>query len=679
MSNLPCMNPNCKSHGKPHPNCKCHGGYAKGGRVKLFCSTKKEHLPDCEYFAGGGEVTPKWEELSTTPPETATEEAPPDWDSLSKEPPKNSAPEWDDLKPKEEHYNSPMQQGLTAVEGAARGVLGPIATMVETGLRSNAQLMGIDPNIFPTKEDIAARIETNPNISKAGEIAGSIGSLASGVGIPGMAAKATAGMGSVFLKNALPAMAMAASDEVTKSLLGQGDPNDSWVPALTNVVSSGLFGGALGKGLDLAAKGASSIGKKIFADASEDVALGSHLQQWLEGAGYAQAMKNGIPILPPNTDKAFRAGLDFGSKLLNPDPLTLKNVMKEATKYGFIGLQTGGLEGALLGAKVGATKEVSQKAFSHAGKFAFPTILKVLSNSEGDFIPRIAKVLNYAKNLDEGTQVISKAVNGVFQPTAVQYAPEGIEKLKNIIKNYIDKDALDQEIQEEQNMEAIPEEQPSQITKFAHGGEVKAQESTLIQQGKARPLLDDHDPMARYFPDQNMGMQSAKMRVYNYLKGMKPNPVQMQLPFDRKPNLKGQEKKYDKALDIAAAPLSVFNKIQSGRLTSEDVGHLGAMYPELYDHLKKKVTDRLIQSQLKNEKPNGKVRRALSIFMGVPMSTTMTQPMLAAAQATFANKGQPPQQGGGKPSKGSPSKLDKISDQYRTDTDTATIREQRVK
>ncbi len=54
-SNLPCKNPNCKSHGRPHPNCRCYG-MAKGGKVEPFCSTARMHSPGCEYYAEGGDV-----------------------------------------------------------------------------------------------------------------------------------------------------------------------------------------------------------------------------------------------------------------------------------------------------------------------------------------------------------------------------------------------------------------------------------------------------------------------------------------------------------------------------------------------------------------------------------------------------------------------------------------------
>ena len=56
---LPCLNPHCKSHGKPHPNCRCYSGgesFAEGGEVIHYCRRGMKHKPDCEYYAEGGET-----------------------------------------------------------------------------------------------------------------------------------------------------------------------------------------------------------------------------------------------------------------------------------------------------------------------------------------------------------------------------------------------------------------------------------------------------------------------------------------------------------------------------------------------------------------------------------------------------------------------------------------------
>ena len=52
---LPCLNPNCKSHGKPHPNCRCYSPHANGGEVgKLrYCAHGMPHMAGCEYAKGG--------------------------------------------------------------------------------------------------------------------------------------------------------------------------------------------------------------------------------------------------------------------------------------------------------------------------------------------------------------------------------------------------------------------------------------------------------------------------------------------------------------------------------------------------------------------------------------------------------------------------------------------------
>lgn len=56
MASGPCLNPSCKSHGKPHLNCECYSGgekYAEGGSV---CDHKIAHESGCEYFRDGGPI-----------------------------------------------------------------------------------------------------------------------------------------------------------------------------------------------------------------------------------------------------------------------------------------------------------------------------------------------------------------------------------------------------------------------------------------------------------------------------------------------------------------------------------------------------------------------------------------------------------------------------------------------
>ena len=55
---LPCLNPHCKSHGKPHPNCRCYSSashFANGGEVSKvrYCANGTPHNASCMYAKGG--------------------------------------------------------------------------------------------------------------------------------------------------------------------------------------------------------------------------------------------------------------------------------------------------------------------------------------------------------------------------------------------------------------------------------------------------------------------------------------------------------------------------------------------------------------------------------------------------------------------------------------------------
>ncbi len=161
---------------------------------------------------------------------------------------KGRAPAFDSLVDDEEKYGSLGQQAITGLEGAAQGVIGPLAPAAE-------RFLGV-----PT-QDIRARAETNPITHGVGEAVGFGGSLLAGAGeakivgsLGEMAAKA-AGVGlegastiskiaSHGIQTGAEMAALQASDEVSKMILQ--DPNQSLGTAAINVGLSGLMGGVGG-------------------------------------------------------------------------------------------------------------------------------------------------------------------------------------------------------------------------------------------------------------------------------------------------------------------------------------------------------------------------------------------------------------------------------------------------
>ena len=606
---LPCKNPKCKSHGKPHPNCKCYGsaksfpqrrleGLAEGGEVGRFCDTCQDHLPDCEYYAGGGDVAPSWDSLSAAPPGDSA----PSWDSLSSEPPE-SAPNWDDLQTPEQHYGSTEQEVKTGLEGLAQGVAGPLATLAET------KLLGVKP------EDIAGRAAANPVIHGASEATGLVGSMATGLGEGAVAAKIGAKLapevlgkigGSVisgFITNGI----IQGGDEISKGILGTGDPQAPVSAALAHMGAAGLFGGAFGGAGAVLGKGLEAVGA---------AKLGTMAASLLAGVadGHAEAM--GVP-LPKVTDggqnaQIYQAGISIAQQL--PEKLV------QASEA--IGLTAGasvipGLGGVVLGKTIG--KMIQRPLQWVSNKYLLPVAIKVLSSGEP---AGLWDALDYAGDVSKGAQKINRGVTSLFQSGSQQIVDEASEKDQEKIKKYVSQGVLNQEIQ---NQNA----QDSQIQTYAEGGEV----------GKplpAPPVLEGAGTLAKHFPAQNVLFQAAKGRVNNYLNSLRPQENQQRLPFDKPMKNAEADRNYNRAVALAAQPLSILNHVAGGTLTPEALGHFTQLFPELHGELSKAMTKKVTELQLKDETIPYRLRQSMSLFLGSPLDSTLTPQAMQAAQSVYA-------------------------------------------
>lgn len=154
----------------------------------------------------------------------------------------------------EEQYGTLPQQAMTAVEGLAQGIAGPLAPIVET------KILGIKD------EDIRARAETNPITHEVAKGAGLAGSLLTGVGEGAVLAKAgqlavdaarlaqpvgiVAKVGSEAVRQAAELAILQSSDEISKRVLN--DPNVSAESAISNIglaAALGAGGGAAVAGI----------------------------------------------------------------------------------------------------------------------------------------------------------------------------------------------------------------------------------------------------------------------------------------------------------------------------------------------------------------------------------------------------------------------------------------------
>lgn len=154
----------------------------------------------------------------------------------------------------DEKFGTLGQQALTAIEGSAKGLLGPLATAGEAAL-SHSGVPGLSP------AEQTGRAETNPWTHGLSEAATFVGGALTGTGEAALighlgeaAAKAT-GLGlegasliskvaAGGIKTGAEMAALQAGDELSKTI--NEDPNQSLGTAAINVGLSGLIGGAGG-------------------------------------------------------------------------------------------------------------------------------------------------------------------------------------------------------------------------------------------------------------------------------------------------------------------------------------------------------------------------------------------------------------------------------------------------
>lgn len=564
-------------------------------------------------------------------------------------------------------YETPGQQLLTGVEGAGQGFAGPLATGLELG----AHKIGLDKalGIDTSAEAQAGRKSANPWIHGTAEAGALAGSLLTGVGEAGLIAKgagklvpeAALGLGkigSLALKSAIESSTIQAGDEISKSMLGQGDPEAPVSSALVHIGAAGLLGGVTGGFF-----GAIGQGTNKGLEGIENAKLGDKANDLLTGMGMAtKAHAAGIPEKEVESflKQSYGEGLKYkdyapGVKLYYSG---LQNVVNKAVD-AVTDTAIGGAASHVLGPSAGAMATImSQKYIAPVvekllekpligatNKYVAPSIMYALSKGQ---TTGLFNVLNHATQIAKGAKAINAGVESIFKAGGQQAINAASDKDKQKIMDYIDDGGISADMQNS----VQPQPQG-----FAEGGEVRPGQS--------------NGSISALYPGQDMLMHAAKARVSNYLGQLKPASNPQKLPFDKAPDTRDQERAYHRAIDVAAAPLNVLNHIKTGDLQMDQVKHFISMYPELHNHLSKKLTERIMNSQLDEEKLPYKSRMSLAMFMGNSLDSSMTPFSIQAAQMTYLPK-QSPQQGQAQSkTKRGTSTLGKSNASYKTPNEAA--------
>lgn len=528
--------------------------------------------------------------------------------------------QFDDLQDDGGKYSTPGQQIGAGVEGLAQGFAGPLATGAELGLSK----LGV-PGL--SAEEQAGRAAANPWIHGTGEAVGLGAGLLTGTGEAALIAhavpeiEALGKVGSLVFKGAVENAALAGGSEVSKHLLNQVDPGDAVSNALMNVGGAALLGGAIG-GVT------SGVSQKLRTIENEKA--GTKMQEFL--AGIAENSKPGSVVSKMGDEKAFKAGKDF-----IPDLMEKISHGTSRVAAGKVGLMAGAMHpvasipvyeavNRALGPVV--TKLVGKNLTPSAQKAAYPVVIKMLSSGETS---GLFDLLDHAADMNRGAQKANMAIGNLFKLGAQRAVDEDVSAMeREKIKDHLENGGIQGQLLDQHAVQSHADSPPA----FAKGGLVKAKEPNI-------------DALGQHYPEQAVLMAAAKGRVSNYLNSLRPVKNPQKLPYDSAPNNGHKEKIFNRAVDIAAKPLLILNKVKAGTVTMDDMRHFAGMYPDVHDALAKRITAKITQQQMDGEKPHYRTRQGLSVFLGTPLDSTMTSANIRAAQSVFIQQkaAQVPQKG----------------------------------
>lgn len=157
-------------------------------------------------------------------------------------------------------------------------------------------------------------------------------------------------------------------------------------------------------------------------------------------------------------------------------------------------------------------------------------------------------------------------------------------------------------------------------------------------------MLDTGGDLGHYLPEHHAQLSAMTATAVNYLSSLKPKNTQL-TPLDPVlPPDKTAEANYDRQLDIANKPLSILQHMKSGTLQPMDLTTMQTIYPTLHKQVVQKLGEELINLKAKDKNIPYKMRSSLSLILGQPLDSTMTQQSMQAIMQSAIPKNSPNRQ-----------------------------------
>lgn len=521
-------------------------------------------------------------------------------------------------------HSGPLEQAKTFAEGAAEAASFGLSTPIQVAT-------GIS-----TPEDIQARREINPKAHMAGQISGLLGSLAlpggaaagamKALGEGAEAASSLTGLAGAATRLGAEGAAFQAGDELSKKF--SEDPNQTMQSAAANIGMSALMAPVIGgafHGLSSLSESAATKLGAVMGAIRDHVDL-SKLD--MPGAG---AIDSRIPDLLTkfSSDKSIPVSdLEATSeKAITELPEEQEKSLLEGglTKYGLKALKKG--IGWTAFSKLGPlgpilTDMVSDAVGKTVDEHAAPLLRRALSNIQAGINPEAFNaVLNTAQAAARGLRLVDTGVRNVLSGKVGEFS-------------------------------GITDSQLNKLEKAAD-----------IYRDQPDVAINNSSPLGAYEPAHATADSAMKARAMEVINNEKPQP---QTPgmFDRTiPPSKSEMAAYKKTAGLIEDPLSILNHIHRGDLTPKMVTTHNYVYPDLHKQIIQTFTNQLIDRKSKDMQLPYKQRLSLSMYMGMPLDSTMSPQFIAM------NQPQPMAPSPNQPQKQSASgskALDKLAGTYQT-------------
>lgn len=174
--------------------------------------------------------------------------------------------------------------------------------------------------------------------------------------------------------------------------------------------------------------------------------------------------------------------------------------------------------------------------------------------------------------------------------------------------------------------------------------------AVMAAQEDPQKMLESNEDVAHYLPDHAMHLTATMARAVSHLASLRPQATQKSILDTPTPPSDVEIAKYNRALEIAAQPLSVLNRVKDGSITVDDIKTMSAIYPSMYKNLRERIMAQLTESKL--ELPYS-TKLGLSMFLGMPLESSMMPNNIMTNQGLHT----PPQMLEKKPRSGVPSSL----------------------